>query len=559
MIRISLLLLVLVMMSPAADWPAFRGNMQRTGYCSDPVGLPEKKPRWTVKLGCGFVSSPAVVDNTLYIGGRDSCVYAIEAATGKVRWKKKTGGWVDSSPLLYDSKVFVGSRDGTIYAFDVKGEELLRMDAGLQLSSPAMTANGMVISGLGPPNNGFSVYPATNQGLGKNARATPTWTIGLDQMSYSSPSVFGQAAVMGASDGRFYMVNTDTRKIIWSLKTGGSVYLSSPAIDKEESQVFFAPGNSDRNVYSVDLLSGKVLWKSEGLAARGLDKQLQESPIPPETMVGLLRFKPESRQKIIAQKLKKTGRQSGLAKTLSNNASGWIPLGDMKTSSVAISPDMVYVIQKALGLQEKTVAGVMDQVYKPQFTLLALDKASGKEVWRFSELRGCVQLGYCSSPIVTDHSVFFGWGEGMVYSLDRKTGALQWSDTLSGDVISSPAIADGSLYVATMSGDLYSFKLLDTPPGLDFQRSTFCYPNPARGSVSNIQVYVERAGKLSMTLYNIAERPVFHVDENLQAGKKYIKEWNISGVANGVYFVRIKVVYAQGGVDKKTLKIAVLH
>jgi outer membrane protein assembly factor BamB len=557
MIRMLPILLISVIISPAADWSTFRGNMQRTGYYSEPAGIPEKKPLWVANLGCALVSSPAVADNTLYIGGRDSCLYAIEAGTGKVAWKKVTGGWIDSSPLLNDGKIFVGSRDGTIYAFDPNGNESLQMEAGLQLSSPAMMSNGMIITGMGPPYNGLSAFrPEKTAGMGKTV---PKWSIALDQMSYSSPAVLGQAVVLGASDSKLYMIDAGTGAIRWSLKTEGGVYLSSPAIDKETARVYFAPGNSDRNVYAVDLLTGKALWKSEGAPEKSLGKRLSEAAIPPETMMELLRFKPQYRQKIITQLFKKTGRQNGLAKKATGNGlDGWAPLGDMKTSSVAIAPDMVYVIQKALGLQERQINGVTDQVYMPKFTLLALDKDSGQEVWRFSELRSCIKLGYCSSPVVTKQSVIFGWGEGMVYALDRKTGALQWSDTLSGDIISSPAIANGNLYVATMTGDLYCFKLSGTPPGLDFQRSTYCYPNPARKGVSHIQVYVPREAALDMTVYNIAERPVFRETRRLSADEKYTYDWNLKNVANGVYFARIVVKYNDGGTDKKVLKIAVL-
>ena len=543
--------------SLAGDWPTFRGDMQRTGYYADPVGYPKKEPLWIASLGCEFVSSPSVADRTLYIGGRDSCLYAIDAATGRVLWKKKTDGWVDSSPLLSDGKVFVGSRDGTIYTLDADGREVLRIEAGLQLSSPAMVSNGMVITGLGPPYNAVAGYQPA--GLAKFGKVAAQWSIGFSQMSYSSPSVFGQTAVLGASDGFLYMVNTDTKKIGWSLKTDGGVYLSTPAIGKEEARVYFAPGNYDYGVYAVDLLSGKLIWKSEGSPDQALGKKLQTAAMPPEMMIELLRFKPADRPVMAARMLSRSGQSGNLAKTLGKKSAGdWTPLGEMKTSSVAVAPDNVYVIQKALGL-ETQAGGAADQQYKPKFTILALNKSTGQEAWRFSELRDCVRLGYCSSPVVTERAVFFGWGEGMLYMLDKQTGALQWSDTLTGDIISSPAIANGNLYVATMAGKIYSFRLMDSPPGLDFQRSTYCYPNPARGVVSHIQLFVATAGTVDMTLYNAAEKPVFRFSRRMTANEKYSYDWNLNRVANGVYFALVKVQYADGTKDKKVLKVAVLR
>jgi outer membrane protein assembly factor BamB len=551
------LLLLSTVIAPAGDWPTFRGDMQRTGYYAGPVGYPKKEPVWIASLGCEFISSPSVADKTLYIGGRDSCLYAIDAATGHVLWKKKTDGWVDSSPLFFDGNVYVGSRDQTIYALNADGREILRMEAGMQLSSPAMTANGVIITGLGPPYNAIAGYqPAGKAGLGK---AAAQWSIEFSQMSYSSPSVFGQTAVLGASDGFLYMVDTDTKRIAWRLKTDGGVYLSTPAIGKEEARVYFAPGNYDYSVYSVDLLSGKVIWKSEGSPDQSLGKKLKTAKFSPEMILDLLRYKPSDRPMIAARLLGRPGQSANLATMLGKKAAeGWTPLGEMKTSSVAVAPDNVYVIQKALGLQETQVGGAADQRSKPMFTILALDKSTGGEAWRFSELRDCVRLGYCSSPVVTEHSLFFGWGEGMVYMLDRHTGALQWSDTLTGDIISSPAIAHGNLYIATMAGNIYCFKLQDSPPGLDFQRSTYCYPNPARGLVSHIQVFVGKAGTMDMALYNSAEKPVFKLSRQISANEKYSYDWDLSRVANGVYFAIVKVQYADGTKDKKVLKVAVL-
>jgi outer membrane protein assembly factor BamB len=43
-------------------------------------------------------SSPAIVENLIYVGRRDSYLYALDKDTGKEIWKFKTGGWLFSSP-----------------------------------------------------------------------------------------------------------------------------------------------------------------------------------------------------------------------------------------------------------------------------------------------------------------------------------------------------------------------------------------------------------------------------------------------------------------------------
>ena len=46
----------------------------------------------------------------------DDLVYAIDAADGSERWSFETGGSVECSPAVVNGTVYVGSRDTQIYA-----------------------------------------------------------------------------------------------------------------------------------------------------------------------------------------------------------------------------------------------------------------------------------------------------------------------------------------------------------------------------------------------------------------------------------------------------------
>jgi hypothetical protein len=196
---------------------------------------------------------------------------------------------------------------------------------------------------------------------------------------------------------------------------------------------------------------------------------------------------------------------------------------------------------------------------KPRFTLLVLDKLTGSEQWHYSELRTCVKMNFCSSPIVTKNHVFCGWGEGKVYGFSIDDGRKVWEDSLSGDIISSPALSNARLYVSTIEGDLYSFALNETAPGETFRKSTYCYPNPARMGVSRIQIYVAQKANMVMVIYNMAEKPIFRFKKTLAKDEKYIHTWNVRNMANGVYFALIRVKYTNGVEEERVLKIAVLN
>ena len=56
--------------------------------------------------------------------------------------------------------------------------------------------------------------------------------------------------------------------------------------------------------------------------------------------------------------------------------------------------------------------------------------------------------------------VYVDSGDGYVYALNAKTGALLWGKyTTGGDIQSSPAVSNGMLYVGSDDGTVYAFGL----------------------------------------------------------------------------------------------------
>ncbi|MCC6165920.1 MAG: PQQ-binding-like beta-propeller repeat protein [Caldilineaceae bacterium] len=73
--------------------------------------------RFDTELPLGH--SPTVVGDTLYVGGLDRRVYALNADTGALRWVfEGAEGGFSTNPLVVEGKVLLGSRDGVFYALD---------------------------------------------------------------------------------------------------------------------------------------------------------------------------------------------------------------------------------------------------------------------------------------------------------------------------------------------------------------------------------------------------------------------------------------------------------
>ncbi len=61
-----------------------------------------------------------------------------------------------------------------------------------------------------------------------------------------------------------------------------------------------------------------------------------------------------------------------------------------------------------------------------------------------------------SSPAVANDCLYVGSVDGMVYSLDTKSGALRWRVRTNGPVISSPIIEDDVVFVGSNDRMVYA-------------------------------------------------------------------------------------------------------
>jgi hypothetical protein len=88
----------------------------------------------------------------------------------------------------------------------------------------------------------------------------------------------------------------------------------------------------------------------------------------------------------------------------------------------------------------------------------ALEAATGVQLWNFTT-GGDV----ASSPAVAEGIVYVGSYDGKVYALDASEGSLIWSYQTDDLVVSSPAAAEGVVYVGSYDHAVYAFGLIDDP------------------------------------------------------------------------------------------------
>jgi hypothetical protein len=82
------------------DWTMWRGDAQRTGVQAQPGPTPSGQVQWRFVNGAGFVSSPIVAGDSLYVGDTEGRLSRLHRSDGRVIWQLQKLGPLDSSPAV---------------------------------------------------------------------------------------------------------------------------------------------------------------------------------------------------------------------------------------------------------------------------------------------------------------------------------------------------------------------------------------------------------------------------------------------------------------------------
>ena len=283
------ILVLLTGVAQASDWPVFHHDARHTGYTDESIP-DDLELLWSYKTGGIGGSSPAVVNDKVFVGSMDNKIYCLDENTGNLIWNYETGSDVYYSPTVANGKVFVGSGDREIYCLDENAGNLIwSYKMGDVVSSSPTVANGKVFVGSYDreiycldENTGNLIWSYTTGGFHVSSPAVANgkvfvgswdrkiycldenngnliWSYETGDCVYSpSPAAVDGKVFVGSDDEKIYCLNEDTGKLIWSYKTGGSVR-SSPAV--ADGKVFVV--SLDRKIYCLDENNGNLIWSYE--------------------------------------------------------------------------------------------------------------------------------------------------------------------------------------------------------------------------------------------------------------------------------------------------------
>jgi eukaryotic-like serine/threonine-protein kinase len=264
------------------------------------------------------------------------------------------------------------------------------------------------------------------------------WRRQTDGAIRSSPVVAGSIVLIGSCDGNLYAFNAKTGVEQWRFLAGSAVSSSATVSD---NRVFIS--SFDGGFYALNLTDGKLIWKTHFGHDLPLAWDADSGPHPARFNGDFLLS-----SATVADSTVVVGSGDGgvYAFDVASGLPRWKFLtGGRVRSSPAISAHAVYV-------------GSFDgSVYK-------LDLASGNQLWRFdtdgrslnSAEFGFDRKSIVSSPAVADGTVYIGSRDGFLYAIDAESGKVKWRfDHQMSWAISSPAVRHSMIYEGSSDGHFF--------------------------------------------------------------------------------------------------------
>lgn len=225
-----------------------------------------------------LASSATIVDSTIYIGGPDGKVYALDLMTGHERWTAATKGRVRAAPSVVDGAVVTGSFDGRVYAFDMGTgkERWVHRTIGDTLDSSKFGYDRRAVQGSAAIADGMAFVGSRDGGVyGLDARTGERrWYVSHHgSWVYSSPAVSQGRVYVGSSDGHFFQaLEATTGRELWRLPTNANVNTSPLLVGGTLLVGTWSTDATFGDLLAVDPANGALRWRLR------LDGAIQSSP-----------------------------------------------------------------------------------------------------------------------------------------------------------------------------------------------------------------------------------------------------------------------------------------
>lgn len=250
-------------------WKAYLFNNQREGKTEDTMKLPigsfadfRIADAAMFKLFIPYdpteYSSPAIVDNIVYVGASNKYFYAIDLKNGRVIWEFSTSGAIESSPTVHNGRVYFGTGGGILYCLDSKdSREIWRFQAGTEIiSSPVVEDDAVYFNSA--DDKLYALKAETGEKLWQYSRR---YARKIVKRTFTSPAAHGDKIYCNFTDGYIAAVEKSSGREVWQKRTLGEGHAGvarfTPTI--KDGLVYLI--NGDGFLIVMDAENGEDRWR----------------------------------------------------------------------------------------------------------------------------------------------------------------------------------------------------------------------------------------------------------------------------------------------------------
>ncbi|MCC6408499.1 MAG: PQQ-binding-like beta-propeller repeat protein, partial [Planctomycetes bacterium] len=354
-----------------------------------PLDAPLAKPLWTFDTGSAAWPGPTCAGELVLVGADDGVLRALDAASGAKRWQLATGGRLRSRATLFDGSALVHSDDGLVRRVDLAtGAERWRARVErapivrLPFDDPKSRYDRF---GSEVTSAGGKLYVGSHDGrvVALDPRdGRELWSFDGAQGVLAAPAVDGERVVFGGWDGRVRALDAKTGKELWKLDTRKPV-VSTPALVGGRAIV----GSRSYDLFGLDVATGAVAWQRYSWFS-----WIESSPSARDGDV----YVGSSDAAVLSAYEARTGKVRW-----STDVHGWA------WGQPAVGAERVYV----------GTSGQGGYLAPQQGGLIAVERASGRPVWRFASTASQDGTdGFPGSPALSGGRVFASSLDGSVFA-----------------------------------------------------------------------------------------------------------------------------------------------
>lgn len=408
--------------SYGSDWNNSRDAVLETGISRANVG--DLEELWRVDGTVGSTSTPAVFGSTVYFGGWDGRLRAVDLGDGSPVWSRQlTTTMIDDSPLVYGDSVFVGDGAGNLHAVDrstgvPRWSRDLDPHPNTRIFSSPVAVDGLVIVGVASVELALIKADYTFRG-----------------------SVVALDAATGAERWRVYTTTNDAQA-----GAGVSVW-STAAVDPQRHLVFIGTGQTYEQpaselgdaLMAIDYRTGAIRWVRQ-FTEDDVYTIFQPLPQGPDADIGAA----PNLFRIGDRDVVGVGDKAGVYAVLDRDTGDTVWARELPTGS-HLGGIMTTAAHHSgsLYLASNTWANLIDfHDARNRSTTYALDAATGAIRWQRdlpSAVFGALTYanGVVFQPTIT----------GTVYALDSTDGTILWSEQPGADLGGGVSVVGGRVLV----------------------------------------------------------------------------------------------------------------